>query len=325
MRKVFIGLLAMVSATTLAATSKPALPAPKQLVEPLNKVIVIVNGQPVTQHQFDQFVERSIKRLQMTNRPMPPIDQFREYLLKQYVDRVLELQLAKNFNITVSAKQVQQQIDHIMTGEHLTLPQLKQHVYLQGYTYDEFKQEVKDEITLGKLQQQIAQGQINVTDADIDAALSKLKADKRFAKQYHVIDILTPVDEEASKAQLARALTVSRELKAHLQKGISYKKVADKNDTDLGWRTLNDMPDIFAKQVTNLKTNEVAGPIKAANGYHVIQLVGERQSQQKLPSRDQIRQQLFMKQVDQHVEKWLKSMRKQANIEYIKDKDAQTS
>ncbi len=322
MRKLVIGLLAMVSATALAVTPKSGLPAPKQSVEPLNKVVVIVNGQPVTQHQFDEFVERSIKRLQMTHRPTPPIEQFREYLLKQYVDRVLELQLAKNFNITVSPKQVQQQIDHIMAGENLTLPQLKQHVHLQGYTYDEFKQEVKDEITLGKLQQQIAQGHINITDGEVNKELNKLKADKRYAKQYHIIDILTPVDEDASKAQLARALTVSRELKAHLQKGMSYKKVADKNDIDLGWRTLNDMPDIFAEQVATLKTNEVAGPIKAANGYHVIQLVGVRQSKQKPPTRDQVRQQLFMKQMDQHVEKWLKSIRKQANIEYIKDKDA---
>ncbi|PHQ78310.1 MAG: hypothetical protein COB66_09150 [Coxiella sp. (in: Bacteria)] len=319
MKKLIISLLVMVSMGAVSAnlTAAPAasLPKPIQSTQQLNRVIATVNSEPITQHQFDVFYQRSLDRLKASHQKVPTdLQGFRTYLLNQYVLRVIQLQLAKNFGITVTDKQVNQQIKSILKQQKLTLPQLQQKLQLEGYSFSEFKKEVKTEVTVGALQRRAVGSDIQVTQQQIATELAKLKAAPQFAKQYHVVDILTPLKENPSKAALARALATSKEMKAHLLKGASYKYISDDNDTDLGWRTLAAMPDVFASAVGKLKVGGVAGPIRAANGYHVLKLLRTKNAKAAMPTKDAVAQRLYMMKLQKGLSKWQKTLLKQANV-----------
>jgi peptidyl-prolyl cis-trans isomerase SurA len=314
-KKIAILALALFSVGGLAATSKGSLPSPVKSAQELNRVIATVNGEPITQHQYKVFYNRAVARLKEQHQMLPDIGELHRYVLDQLIDRHLQIQMANRGGLKVSDKQVDKQIQMIMQQRKMTKPQLLQYLHKTGYTYPEFRKEVRTEILIGQVQHDALASNISMTKAQVTAEYNKIKSDPHFAAQYHVVDILVPLKDGATAAQVAKAKKLAMQLKAHLEKGASYKYVADKDDTDLGWRTLAQLPNIFADKVGALKIGGVAGPLRAPNGFHVIQLLNKKKSSNPLPSMQQVQQRLLMEQVQKQMGVWLKNLRKQSDIQ----------
>lgn len=317
LKKVLVTTVALLSVggITLPAVAAKSFPQPASSVQDLNHVIATVNGEPITKHQFQQFYDRSIKRLREQHQLIPDIGEMHRYLLNQLILRRLQLQMAKRAGITVTDKQVQQQINSIMKQQHMTQAELKQYVHGLGFNFDQFRKEVREEIIIGQLQRQALGSKVMITKAEVMNEYNKVMSDPQFAAQYHVIDILVPLGDNPSAAAVTAAQQKAQTIKAKLAKGMSYKSVDASGATDLGWRTIAQLPDLFAKPVAQLKAGGVTGPLRAANGFHVIQLLKVKPSKQQAPTLDQVRQRLFMMKLQQQMGKWLKQLRKQSDVQ----------
>ena len=171
MKKVIILLLALVGMTVVVMSSE---------AQPLNQVLAIVNGQPVTQYQFDAFADRAIARLKETGQALPNMQQFHQYLLNQYINRLLQLQIAKRANITVTDAQVDKQIAALASQQKMTSAQFTQSALAQGYSDAQFHDEVKTEMVIGLLQRQAIGGHITVSQAEIKAGMANIKNNPQF-------------------------------------------------------------------------------------------------------------------------------------------------
>lgn len=320
MTRFLLGLISLMCVNAFAvnndvASKPPLLPQPKTSVVPLNRVLVTVNSAPITQHEFEVFYNRSIKRIQMMGQSVPSDSgKFRQYILKQYILRILQLQLAESYGITVTPKEVSKQLQLIAKQNKMTILQLKQKVQTEKYTYPEFRKEVKDEIIIEKLRHQAVGSSINVNDDEIQARYNELKQSPKFQKQYHVIDILTPLGDQPTKAQIAAALSTSKRIAQQFK---DTMKTKDKNKTDLGWRALSDLPDLFASAVKTSKVNDVVGPLRAANGFHVLKLAGVKDSSALLPSKQQVAQEVYFNKMQTKLNEWLKTIYSQADIKIV--------
>lgn len=288
--------LALVSMVVVMAEAKTTIAKAVQPVESLNQVIAIVNGEPVTEHQFDAFFSRALGRLTASGQPLPNKQQFRQYLLNQYIDRILQLQIAKRANITVTDKQVEQQIKMLADQQKITPTQLAQKALAEGYSNDQFRSEVRTEMTIGLLQRQALGNHITVSQNEIKAELLKLKNNPQFSSDYHVVDFLTTLKPGATQAQITQAVRSSP-------------------GTDLGWRPLAAMPDMFSAIVPTLKVNGVSGLIRAPNGFHVLQLKGIRNSKTGAPPAQLVAQQIYMMKMQKALQAWEATLRKQADIQ----------
>lgn len=294
MKKLAIILLISVSMAVTAADAKTENAQPLQ---PLNRVIVIVNGQPVTEHQFDLFLNRALIRIKASGQTPPNMQQLRQLLLDQYINRVLQLQVAKRANITVTDKQVDQQIATLAATQKITPAQFAANAQAEGYSQDQFRDEVKTEMIIGLLQRQALSSHITVSQNEINAELPKLKNSPQFSSQYHVIDFLTTLKSGATPAQIAQAV--------HTSQGV-----------DLGWRPIAALPDMFARVVPTLKVNGLSGLIKAPNGFHVLQLQGIRSAiPSGLSPKQVVAQQIYMMKMQKALQAWEATLRKQATIQ----------
>ncbi len=292
-----------------------ALPQPVKSVHDLNRVIATVNGDPITQHQFDAFYTQAVQRLKEQNQALPEQGQLRRYLLNQLIDQRLQIQMANRGGIHVSDDQVEQQIKLIMKQKNMTLAQLKQYLQERGYSFATFQNEVKNEMLVGQLQHSALANQVSISQNDVAAEYKKIQQDPRFSAQYHIIDMLIPLPEKPTTAQVAQALKSAQELKAQLQKGMPYSTLATNNKTDLGWRTLSQLPTLFADNVVSLKAGGVAGPLRAANGVHVLQVIALRKSTTPLPSLREVQEHIYMIKIQSKMADWLKNLRKQSDIQ----------
>lgn len=301
--------------TSIAAPSHSTLPQPVKSVKELNRVIATVNGDPITQHQFSVFYTRAVARLKQQRQMLPDIGEMHRYILDQLIDRRLQLQLAKRNGIKVSEQQINKQIQVIMRQHKMNKAQLKAYLKNLGYTYSQFRDEVRTEIMIGMVQHNALAGRISLSQDQVQAEYNKLKSDPHFAAQYHVIDVLVPLGDNPSSAQVVAAKKTALALKSQLQRGVSYKSLRTNNVDDLGWRTLSEMPTLFASQVKGLKARGVAGPLRAANGYHVIQLLSMKKSASAMPTMQQVQQHLLMQQIQKQMADWLKQLRKQSDVQ----------
>jgi peptidyl-prolyl cis-trans isomerase SurA len=76
------------------------------------------------------------------------------------------------------------------------------------------------------------------------------------------------------------------------------------------------MPPEFAAELDKLQPGEVSQPFKTRFGWHIVQLVERRQSQDSEETqRDKIREALFKRRVDEEWDMRLRRLRDEAYVE----------
>lgn len=295
----------------LATTQQ--LPAPAKSVQLLDAVIATVNDKAVTQYEFNQFLARTVAQAKANNQSLPPMSQLKPQLFQHYLNRVLLLQLAKRYNITVTDKDVDAQLERLAKREKTTVVQLKKNALKQGYTAAQFRQEVREEIAIGTLQREAVSPHVKVSQSDINIAYQRLLIDPRYAKQYHLKDWLFPLSDHPTRAETAKARTAAMRLVKRLRAG----KMAAKPTADLGWRPRSTLPAIFVTALKGLKQGGVAGPLSADNGFHVIQLIATRDSQEPRPTKTQMMRFLYEKAFQKKSLEWIARLRKKSDIQIL--------
>ena len=123
----------------------------------------------------------------------------------------------------------------------------------------------------------------------------------------------------------------AKEIKAKLDAGEDFAKLAKENSTDtqsaeqggdLGWFGAGKMVPAFEEAAYKLKVNEISQPVKSDYGYHIIQVTDKKEKQPFEEVKDEMKDQLKLSilndstKVQQIIDRELKD----AKVE-IKDKD----
>lgn len=265
MRRVLRFLLIM--ATFFAATAAAEL---------VDKVVAVVNDRAITQSQINEKVQ-AIKHSTPPNITLPSDAELRKRVLDDEINRVLQLEMAQQLNITISDEQVNAVVLDIAKRNNLTLPQLKEKLKEEGLSYDHYKQDIHDQMVMRKLQQQAVVPLIQVSNQEVNDYLRHPPAAVAVVDntgRYHVVDYFIGLPENPSEARIREAQAAA----AQLIPGLRSQPVKLDNPAvevmDLGWRKYTELPTLFQPIVAKMALNEVAAPIQAKNGFHVIKLVG---------------------------------------------------
>ncbi len=289
---------------------------------PLNHIVAIVNDEIITQSELDIAIAQLQRDLAARNLPVPPEKTLHDEALTGVINFRLQLQIAARAGIKTSDKEVDEAIGRIAQANHLTLEQLKEQLTLQKINYVEFRNQLKDQIIVNKLQQQMANGRIKISDEEV--AEFKQKYEKALANtnaQYHFIDFFLPLSENATAAESNRTLKEAQDIQQKLIHQEDINKIVPPF-RDLGWREKDNIPQIFVEQLSKLNQN-ISLPFRAPNGYHVLKLIEVRNDKTKLPSDEQIRQLIARQKVEDVVKTELDKLRHQSFIQIMPEEDKQ--
>jgi peptidyl-prolyl cis-trans isomerase SurA len=303
--------------------------------QPLNRVIASVNNEAITQSQLERKTKWVIQKMNQNglSQPADSTELQKQVLERLIVERV-QLDLAKRFKIDVSDEALQDTINNIAKQEHLTLAQLKNAVAEDGLSFKEFEENIRVELILARLQQQMLADQVVVTNQEVDHFLKSHQqlntADAGI--EYRLRHILLPLSEEASSAERTRVLAEATQLLKRIREGAKFSQLAMDYSKgpqalkggDLGWRTTDALPTLFVKPVLTLAVGEVAGPIKNDSGYHLVLLEEKRvggksveAGEEKQQRRQQALSTLYEQKFEIVLRRWVKRMRDEAQIEHF--------
>ncbi|KTD17655.1 peptidylprolyl isomerase [Legionella jordanis] len=258
----------------------PALTVAKA-AQPLDKVIAVVNDGVITESELNTQVELLRQQIQAKHMQLPTETELRKQVLQHLIDVDLQLQLAKQNDITVDNTDLDDAIAKIATANNLSLTQLREEITRQGLTWSTYKENIRKEMLISKLQQKAVGKDVTVTPKQVEDFLKTGLPENKNQLTYHVQNIVIPVPEEPTTEQVNKAREKAKELLGKIKKGEDFNRMAIAESSgefaleggDLGERHLAELPEIFAKQVVNMKTGEVAGPIRTGNGFQLIKLI----------------------------------------------------
>ena len=256
--------------------------------QPLDKVVAVVNDNVITASELDAQIDALKQQLTAKHMQLPPEDVLRKQVLQHLIDVDLQLQLAKNNNMTVDSSELDESISKIAEQNHLTLTQLREEVTKQGLTWEGYRENIQREMLISRIQQRSVGHDVVVSSQQVDDYLKTTDNNAKTEQLYHVANIVIPLPEEPTTVQLNKAREKAYLLLKKIKQGGDFNQLAIAESSgeyaleggDLGERHLAELPEIFANKVIEMKEGEVAGPIRAGNGFQLIKLVSIKENKE---------------------------------------------
>lgn len=291
-------------------------------VEQLDKIVAVVNDDVVTQSEFDSTLRITKAQMEQQNIQLPSEAVLHKQVLDQVINKKIQLQVAKNVGINIADTELDRAVDRIAKQNNITDTELYARINQEGYSTSAYRGELREQLTIQKLQQQEVVNHIVIPPEEVTAFLNSKAWQDNGNNEYHVEDILVPVSDAPSTNELENAKAKATALVTKLKNGANFKTLAQQvtvkglNSDDLGWRSLAEIPSAFGDEVVHMKKDGISDPIQTANGYHILHLVDVRKTgeTQPVPDRKQVENFLMQRKFEEAVQNWVSKLRGQAYI-----------
>jgi peptidyl-prolyl cis-trans isomerase SurA len=262
-------------------------PAPHAVV-PLDRVIAVVNDEALTRYDLEEQKRTVLQQMRAQKVRPPPEDVLDKQLLERLVTQRALMQYAKETGIRIDDVQVERTIQRIAQENKMTPAQFRQAVEREGISFDKYRDEIRNEITLQRLREREVDSRISVSDAEVDNFLATIASQAGGETEYHLAHVLVIVPEQASPEQIEAKRRRAEEALNQIRGGAEFSQVAagfsDAPDAlkggDLGWRAPARLPTVFAEQVRSMKPGEVSGVLRSPAGFHIVKLEDTRSRNQ---------------------------------------------
>lgn len=250
----------------------------------LDRIIAVVNDDVIMQSEFENKIHAARAQLAQTGAEAPPMEILRTQVLEGLILNKLQLQFAAATGIVVDDQTLNQTINRIAEENKVSLSQFREILERDGYSYELFRENMRNEITISRLRQRQVENRINVTDGEIDNFLATEEHQGGGENEYRISHILIAVPEHATGEEKEQARLVTDKVLADLAGGADFATLARtvsagqqaQDGGDLGWRRESDLPSLFGEIVKTLKKGEVSEALETPGGFHIVQLTDLR-------------------------------------------------
>ncbi len=254
----------------------------------LDKIVVVVNEDVITQIMLDNRVNDFRKQLELSQLSRIDPKTLRKQVLERMIRDTIQIQKAKQFGITVDDLMLNRMLERLAKSNNLTLDQFRDAIEAQGISYTRFREQTRNELIINQLQQRVVASKINVSDQEVKQYIEQNENSGSSNAMYHLRHILIATPETASPEDLDAAKKKAESVYKKITQGSSkFEDMAIKFSSgrnalkggDLGKRKANELPQLFVEAVRDLQPGETSRPVKSASGFHLLQLISSSNDQ----------------------------------------------
>lgn len=275
-------ILSYVLLLLLAVAASP-LHAQALALDPVDSIVAVVDEDVILRSELDRAVANIRTQFASRADQLPPPNVLEKQVLERLILMRLQLQRAEMAGVRIGDLELEQAISRIAQQNSLTLETLRTQLAAEGTGYDEFRQQLREELTAQRLRQSIAQSRVAVSDTEIEIALAS-ESMKR--GQIHVGLILVGLPDGATAEQIGAAQTKIEGVRKLIESGeMEFSAAAIRYSDhqtaleggDLGWRSFDEIPPLFANLVQGMNPGDVSQPVRGPSGYSLIKLIETRE------------------------------------------------
>ncbi len=270
-------------ATAAPAATPAAKPAGPHL---LDRIVAVVNDDVLTEGELDYRVRAAEVQLARSRVAVPPSDVLRKQVLERLIVDRAQIQLARETGVRVDDGTVNAAISRMAEANGMNMQAMRSKVESDGIPFSQFREDMRDEITMMRLRDREVDAKIQISEGEIDNYLQEQSTLTGSTTEYNVAQILIGVSEIASPEFVERAHRRTEDIYHQIQSGADFGRLAAGYSSapealqggDLGWRSIDRLPGLFADAIKKLKPGEISPPLRSPVGFHILKLVGERDS-----------------------------------------------
>jgi peptidyl-prolyl cis-trans isomerase SurA len=257
---------------------------------PLDRIVAIVNDDVIMQSELELRTRTLLKQMSEQNAQIPPLDILQRQVLENMIVSKLQLQFAAVTGILVDDGTLNQTINNIASQNKVTLTQFREILEKEGYDYQRFREDIRNEIALSRLKQRQVDNRISVTDSEIDNYLSNEQVQGVLENEYRLSHILIAFPEGATDEEKEQAGLVAGKVLEDLASGSDFAKLAAsisdgqqaQSGGDLGWKKEGEIPGLFTDYLKAMREGDISKLIESPSGFHIIKLTGLRNAEENI-------------------------------------------
>ncbi len=250
----------------------------------VDRIVAVVNSDVITRTELRQRVEQVTRQLSRQGTPLPPAEVLERQVLERQIVERLQLQLAGETSLRVDDVTLDRALGRIADNNRMSMTDFRKALEKDGISWERFRDEVRNEMLLGRVREREVDSRIVVSDAEVTNYLSNSENLAGGQEELNLAHILFRAPEGASPEQLARLRAKAEDVAARVARGEAFDKLAasysDAPDAlsggNLGWRSAERLPGLFAEAVSGLKPGDTTPVLRSAAGFHLVKVVGRK-------------------------------------------------
>jgi len=275
----------ILSALIVVSTLSPFANAAEVEVD---KIEAVVNNELILSSDMVSMKRDLTKRYQESGESLPDPENLDKQVLDKLINDRLQLQIAERIGLRLNDSQVDQTIAEIAKSRGTTVSGLREELASSGINYKAFVNDIRNELTINEVRQIQVRRRINISDQEVEQVVNRIKQAGEEKTELRFAHILLKVSEDASPEEKQIADEKAEKLAEQIKNGANIQTLAVANSEgpkagdggDWGWRKLDDIPSLFAEQLSENNTKgEVVGPFHTRLGVHIIQILDKKGSQ----------------------------------------------
>ncbi|MBI5182536.1 MAG: peptidylprolyl isomerase [Nitrospirae bacterium] len=288
----------------------------------IDKIVAVVNNEVITLSELEDALQIPRKKIIADSSGKEQeqlLNKLTRDILDKMIEKKLQLQIARQRNITINQKEVDTALEDIKARNALPDDEaLKRALAMENLTLEQYKKELTEQITIMRLVSREIRSNIVISETEIKGYYEENKNEYAVLEEVRLRVILF---KEKDDVEMNKAMDVLNQIKngadfADIARRYSEDPTA-KDGGDIGFIKKGQMLPEFEKTALSLKNGEVSDIIKTPSGYYLIK-VEDRKEAAHIPFekvKEDIERKLYEKKGDTLYDEWLKDLRKNAHVE----------
>ena len=259
-------------------------------IKVLDKIVAIVDDDVVLKSELDQRMDAIVAQLTQSGTQMPPEKILEQQVLERLISERLQLTMGYDSGVRISDEELNQAIARVAASNKNSVAQYIEQVTLQGSSISAMRGEIRNELTIMRVQQGKVMRRIRISEQELDNFLKSEEGRFVTSPDVNIGQILLSISSDSNRKSIDQVVGRADLLFNQIDQGADFRAIAIANSADqsalqggdLGWRKMAQLPGVFIDAVEKLDAGEVSQPIRSAAGYHLIKLYERRGGEEQL-------------------------------------------
>lgn len=250
----------------------------------LDTIVAVVDDDVVLRSELNARMQSIMQRIAASGNEAPPVEALLPQVLDRLISERLQLSMGARMGVNIPDDELRQAVARLAASEGLTIEQFRDKTLQQGGSFQDFLEELRNDMVMQQVQQARVLRRINISPAEVDNFLNSEEGLLLTSPDKLLGHILLSVPSTADKAEEDAIQAKASDLVTRIRAGEDFRQLAILNSSgenalnggDWGWRKAVQLPSLFVEPVNALDVGGVTDPIRSGAGFHILKVYDQR-------------------------------------------------
>ena len=250
----------------------------------LDRVSVQINEGIVLESEITNMLKTVKANAPAAGQSLPSDQALRTQVIERLIMTRLQMQMADRIGLHIGDLQLDQTIGNIAKEQQLSVELMKQKISSEGMSWGQYREQLREEITLGEIQRIQVQRRIQVSPQEINNLVNMIEEQGLKQIEFQIGHILIEIPNNPTSEQLEKASNRANTVLDRVKDGGDFRRTAIAASAGpkaleggiWDYMNINEMPTLFAEVLSDAKKDDIIGPIRSGAGFHIIKVMDAR-------------------------------------------------